>query len=142
MQISNILGVCSLACWLFVFVPQVYKNYSAKDASSLSLDFVFLWLLGDTLNLVGTILCGLQRSTLVLGCYFFLADSLLLSQIFLYQDSELSLPLLDAPRAKSYPKKRVTFALFALIFFILPLYVLFPLNEMGMIFGWASSILF
>lgn len=34
-------------------LPQLFENYKAKDASGLSMAFLFVWLMGDVSNLSG-----------------------------------------------------------------------------------------
>ena len=42
--LSGISGSVSLACWLFVLVPQLSENYMSKSADGISLAFLFVWL--------------------------------------------------------------------------------------------------
>ena len=42
--LSGISGSVSLACWLFVLVPQLFENYISKSADGISLAFLTVWL--------------------------------------------------------------------------------------------------
>lgn len=42
--LSGISGSVSLACWLFVLVPQLLENYMSKSAEGISLAFLLVWL--------------------------------------------------------------------------------------------------
>lgn len=42
--LSGISGSVSLACWLFVLVPQLLENYMSKSADGISLAFLIVWL--------------------------------------------------------------------------------------------------
>ena len=42
--LSGISGSVSLACWLFVLVPQLLVNYTSKSADGISLAFLIVWL--------------------------------------------------------------------------------------------------
>ncbi|CAG8727196.1 2120_t:CDS:2, partial [Cetraspora pellucida] len=56
---SEIAGFISIACWMVVGFPQLYENYKRKSGDSVSLPFVYIWLLGDFFNLLGAILQNL-----------------------------------------------------------------------------------
>ncbi|CAI8510009.1 unnamed protein product [Hanseniaspora opuntiae] len=52
-SISNILGSISLYCWIVVFLPQIYENYSRGSSEGLSIEFIIIWLIGDIFNVLG-----------------------------------------------------------------------------------------
>lgn len=81
---SGILGSISLACWLFLLVPQVIENYRNQSAEALSLAFVIVWFLGDLANLFGALGAGLVPTVIAIGVYFCLSDAVLLGQILYY----------------------------------------------------------
>ena len=41
--LSGISGSVSLACWLFVLVPQLLENYMSKSADGISMAFLIVW---------------------------------------------------------------------------------------------------
>lgn len=82
---SEILGWTSIICWIVVFTPQLFENYKRKSGESLSVLFLFIWLLGDILALVGLILCNLEIFQIVLTAYYTIVDSLLILQIYYYR---------------------------------------------------------
>jgi uncharacterized protein with PQ loop repeat len=87
--LSSFFGYSSIFCWFIVFVPQVYKNYKTKNASSVSMTFLLLWLVGDILNLIGAFIEGLLFTTILQGLYFAVADLLLMFQIWHYKPIQL-----------------------------------------------------
>lgn len=87
-NVSGIAGSISIACWVIVFVPQIYENFHRKSAEGLSLMFVILWLAGDVFNLVGAMLQGLLPTMILLAAYYTLADIILLIQCLWYGTEE------------------------------------------------------
>ncbi|KAF9077710.1 PQ loop repeat-domain-containing protein [Rhodocollybia butyracea] len=83
--LSSILGWSSLACWIVVYSPQIYENYSLQSGEGLSIFFVYIWLIGDTTNLAGAILAGLLPTMILLGAYYTLCDLILLIQVYYYR---------------------------------------------------------
>ncbi|KAI9294909.1 PQ-loop-domain-containing protein [Neoconidiobolus thromboides FSU 785] len=81
---SDSLATTSLICWIVVFIPQVIENYQRKDTSSLSPCFIYLWLVGDLINLAGAILEHLLPTTILLSVYFIFCDLVLIYQLYLY----------------------------------------------------------
>ncbi|KAG0038864.1 hypothetical protein BGZ82_010580 [Podila clonocystis] len=51
--LSNLAGSASILCWFIVFTPQLWVNYKRKSGESLSLTFLYIWLAGDVLNVLG-----------------------------------------------------------------------------------------
>ncbi|KAJ2031961.1 hypothetical protein IWW57_000454 [Coemansia sp. S610] len=82
---SEVLGYFSIGCWLIVFAPQIYENYKRKSGDSISLSFLYIWILGDVFGLVGGIQQGLIVTALILYIYYFVADAVLLAQIHYYR---------------------------------------------------------
>lgn len=86
--ISGITGSISIACWIIVFAPQIYENFSRKSSEGLSLTFVVLWLAGDVFNVLGSILQGVLPTMIILAVYYTLADIVLLWQCLVYGHGE------------------------------------------------------
>ncbi|KAF9046740.1 PQ loop repeat-domain-containing protein [Panaeolus papilionaceus] len=84
-SLSNILGWISIACWIVVYSPQVYENYSLQSGDGLSVLFVIIWLLGDLTNLLGAILANLLPTVVILAVYYTTCDLILLCQIYYYR---------------------------------------------------------
>ncbi|SSD61113.1 related to Protein RTC2 [Saccharomycodes ludwigii] len=82
--VSGITGSISIACWIIVFVPQIYENFYRKSADGLSLLFVILWLAGDVFNVVGAVLQHLLPTMIILAAYYTVADIILLIQCLFY----------------------------------------------------------
>ena len=82
--LSGIFGSISLACWIFLLVPQLLENYRNSSAEAISLAFIFVWFLGDIANLAGALWAGLVPVVVAIGVYFCIADGVLISQCLYY----------------------------------------------------------
>ncbi|KAL1296834.1 hypothetical protein AAFC00_004457 [Neodothiora populina] len=82
--LSGVAGSISLACWVFLLVPQLIENYRQGSASGISITFLLVWMVGDITNLIGAAWAGLVPTVIALAIYFCFADAVLLSQCFYY----------------------------------------------------------
>jgi len=82
--LSGIFGSISLACWIFLLVPQLVENYRNSSAEAISLAFLFVWFLGDICNLAGALWAGLVPVVVAIGVYFCIADGVLIGQCLYY----------------------------------------------------------
>ncbi|KAI9596836.1 PQ loop repeat-domain-containing protein [Syncephalis fuscata] len=82
---SNLFGYLSIFSWLTAQVPQLYTNYLNQSAASLSLRFLFNWLMGDITNFIGSVLTRQLPFQIFLALYFCLIDMALLCQYFYYR---------------------------------------------------------
>ena len=82
--LSTLLGILSIVSWLFSQLPQIFKNYTLKSASGLSIYFVAEWLLGDATNLLGALLTKQETWQVVVAGYYVTVDVALLSQYIWY----------------------------------------------------------
>ncbi|QLG74995.1 hypothetical protein HG535_0H03220 [Zygotorulaspora mrakii] len=96
-NISGIAGSISIACWVIVFVPQIYENFVRKSSDGLSLLFVILWLAGDIFNLVGAMMQHLLPTMIILAAYYTVADIILLIQCLWYGNEEVVDPVHLSP---------------------------------------------
>lgn len=78
-------GWLSIICWIIVFTPQIYENYRNKNGDSLSLWFLWIWLLGDIFNIAGVLLEHLLPTMLFLAIYYTVADMILIFQVIYYR---------------------------------------------------------
>ncbi|KAK4239861.1 putative vacuolar amino acid transporter YPQ3 [Achaetomium macrosporum] len=83
--ISGICGSISIACWVFVFSPQIIENFRRSSAEGLSIQFIVVWLLGDVFNILGAVLQGVLPTMIILAIYYTIADVVLLAQCFYYR---------------------------------------------------------
>ncbi|XP_076912335.1 vacuolar histidine transporter YPQ3-like [Bidens hawaiensis] len=77
--ISLILGIVSVISWGVAEVPQIITNYKENSSEGLALGFLFTWILGDLLNVLG---CLLEPATLPTQYYtavLYLATTLVLA---------------------------------------------------------------
>lgn len=82
--VSTVLGVLSIVSWLFAQLPQIFKNYTLKSASGLSIYFLAEWLLGDATNLVGALLTKQATWQVVVAGYYVTVDVALMGQFVWY----------------------------------------------------------
>ena len=82
--ISTLLGWLSILSWLCAQLPQVYKNYTLKSASGLSIFFLAEWMLGDTANLLGSLFTKQAAWQVVLAGYYVSVDLCLVFQYLWY----------------------------------------------------------
>ena len=82
--LSGIFGSVSLACWIFLLLPQLVENYRNSSAEAISLAFIFVWFIGDICNLAGALWAGLVPVVVAVGVYFCIADGVLIGQCLYY----------------------------------------------------------
>lgn len=83
--LSGICGSISLACWIFLLLPQLLENYRNGSADGISLAFLFIWFVGDVTNLAGAIWARLVPTVIAIAVYFCFADGLLIGQCLYYR---------------------------------------------------------
>ncbi|KAG0356559.1 hypothetical protein BGZ54_000694, partial [Gamsiella multidivaricata] len=64
---------------------QFWINYKRQSGESLSLIFLYIWLAGDIMNLIGATMDNLLLTMRVLAWYYTIADVALIAQIFYYR---------------------------------------------------------
>lgn len=80
-----IAGIISILIWIITQFPQIVINYKTKSANGLSIYFLILWAIGDTLNLTACLLTGDQtQMQIYTAIYFLFSDACLLFQYVLY----------------------------------------------------------
>ncbi|KAJ2960549.1 hypothetical protein NQZ79_g4155 [Umbelopsis isabellina] len=82
---SSIAGYLSIGCWLIVFTPQLWENYTRKNGDGLSMTFLVIWLLGDVFNMIGVVMQDLLFTMLLLAVWYTLADIGLIWQVLHYE---------------------------------------------------------
>lgn len=83
--VSQLLGVLSICSWLFAQLPQIYKNYSLRSTSGLSIFFLVEWCLGDAGNLLGALFTHQAHWQVVIGGYYVFVDLCLVMQWVWYE---------------------------------------------------------
>lgn len=81
--LSTVLGNASMLFWMIAQIPQLYKNYKTGSVKALSRVFLSIWLIGDLLNLSGSILTQQQPFQIRLAAYFVTIDVIMLIQYVL-----------------------------------------------------------
>lgn len=83
--ISTTLGCLSILSWLFAQLPQIYKNYSLKSTSGLSIFFLVEWCLGDITNLLGALFTHQASWQVIVAGYYCFVDGMLVAQWLWYE---------------------------------------------------------
>ncbi|KAF2140545.1 uncharacterized protein K452DRAFT_230434 [Aplosporella prunicola CBS 121167] len=92
--LSTLLGTLSVVSWLFAQLPQIYKNYTLKSTSGLSIFFLSEWLLGDVSNLVGSVLTKQALWQVIIATYYCFVDFMLVGQWLWYERLRHGRPLI------------------------------------------------
>ncbi|KAL0087218.1 PQ loop repeat-domain-containing protein [Phycomyces blakesleeanus] len=104
---SLLLGYMSMAFWFNAQLPQLITNYRKSSAEGLSLPFLFIWLLGDTANLIGCILTHQLPFQQYLGMYFVSVDVCLLVQWIYYNKFSPPNHLSDTAKEYEYNRAKI-----------------------------------
>jgi uncharacterized protein with PQ loop repeat len=83
--ISTLLGTLSIVSWLFAQMPQIYKNYTIKSTSGLSIFFLVEWCAGDVSNLLGAVFTKQATWQMIVAGYYCLVDFMLVAQWVWYE---------------------------------------------------------
>ena len=83
--VSTTLGCLSILSWLFAQLPQIYKNYTLKSTSGLSIFFLVEWCLGDLTNLLGAIFTHQATWQMIVAGYYCFVDFMLVAQWLWYE---------------------------------------------------------
>jgi uncharacterized protein with PQ loop repeat len=84
-ELSWIFGGISNGLWLFVFIPQLYKNYKSKNGNALSLLLLFCLILGDIFSVLSAVAKGLNVVIIYSALYHIVLDVIVISQIMYYR---------------------------------------------------------
>lgn len=103
-QLSWIFGIISNGLWLFVFIPQLYKNYKNKNGEAISLLLLLCLMLGDIFSVISAVAKNLNLVIIYSAVYHIVLDLIVICQILYYRyytenqespTSEEDTPLLD-----------------------------------------------
>lgn len=84
-ELSWIFGGISNGLWLFVFIPQLYKNYKTKNGNALSLLLLFCLIFGDIFSVVSALAKGLNLVIVYSAIYHIVLDVIVIAQIMYYR---------------------------------------------------------
>jgi len=84
-SLASLSGWLSIGFWIMVQVAQIYENYRLGSGEGLSVFFVFIWLAGDSSNLLGAFWQGLLPTVTYLAAYYVFCDVVLLAQVAYYR---------------------------------------------------------
>ncbi|KAL2367453.1 vacuolar membrane PQ loop repeat protein [Blastomyces gilchristii SLH14081] len=99
---SGVLGSISLACWIFLLVPQLIENYKQGSADAVSVAFILVWFIGDIANLIGSLWAQLVPVIIAIAVYFCLADGILICQCIYYNIKNARLEAASSTRKRKY----------------------------------------
>ncbi|EFQ25928.1 uncharacterized protein GLRG_01072 [Colletotrichum graminicola M1.001] len=97
---SEILGSISMAAFLCLLLPQLAANYRLKSADSLSMAFLFIWLLGDVTNLLGGLANHIAPASIAVTGYLCFSDTTLICQCLYYNSKQRTR---DPPNSTALP---------------------------------------
>ncbi|CAB4394555.1 uncharacterized protein OCT59_018019 [Rhizophagus irregularis] len=170
--LSNVAGYISIASWVVVLFPQIWINYKRKSGDSLSPTFLYIWAVGDWLNLVGAVYQKLLTTMIILAIYYIIIDIIVIIQIYYYRrrrrqtDDEIvgeTIPLINntsTPESRRQERiKQFLFIFASLIGVCLTGVISYVItsrmksqevsnsedqgmNIVAQIFGWASAFLY
>jgi uncharacterized protein with PQ loop repeat len=81
---SFYIGLLSVLCWLICQFPQIISNYRRGEASGLSKWLLLQWIVGDSLNLIGTFLTKQLAFQKIASVMFVILDIMMIIQRLYY----------------------------------------------------------
>jgi uncharacterized protein with PQ loop repeat len=84
-KLAWIFSTVSNALWLFVFIPQLYQNYKAKDSKGLSLLLLFCLIVGDIFSIISAHAKHLNPVIIYAAAYHIVLDVIIIAQILYYR---------------------------------------------------------
>jgi uncharacterized protein with PQ loop repeat len=82
--VSTVLGILSIAAWLFAQLPQILKNHALQSTSGLSIYFLVEWCFGDVTNLLGAVFTRQATWQVIVAAYYVSVDLMLVWQYAWY----------------------------------------------------------
>lgn len=95
-QLSYIFGIISNILFVFVFMPQLYKNYKNKNANAISLSLLYCLILGDLFSIVSADYKHLNPVIIYSAIFHIFLDLIIVGQIIYYRHLYTS-TLLNCP---------------------------------------------
>lgn len=84
-QLSYVLGIISNILFMFVFMPQLYKNYKNKNAEAISFSLLYCLILGDLFSIVSADYKKLNPVIIYSAIYHIFLDLIIVGQIIYYR---------------------------------------------------------
>lgn len=84
-KLAWVFSTISNALWLFVFIPQLYKNYKTQKSVALSLSLLFCLILGDIFSIISAHIKELNIVIIYAALYHIILDVIIISQIVYYR---------------------------------------------------------
>ena len=75
---------------MFVFMPQLYKNYKKKNAEAISLSLLYCLILGDLFSIVSADYKKLNPVIIYSAVYHIFLDLIIIAQIIYYRHKHIS----------------------------------------------------
>lgn len=152
--LSLIFSFISNLLWLFVFIPQLYKNYENKKSEAISLSLLFCLILGDLFLFISSIAKSLNYVIIYTILYHIFLDIIIIGQSIYYRFKkyngiEESIQLIDE---NYFEYKCFYFTLYETLFIIFTVIALFFISFFFVLFentiymanliAWISTISF
>ena len=83
-----IFGGISIASGILPYFPQYYKNWKNGSTKGFSKFMLLLWFIGDTSNLIGTLLTQQLLTQKILGALYVTFDTVMFLQVLYYHVKE------------------------------------------------------
>jgi uncharacterized protein with PQ loop repeat len=84
-KLAWVFSTISNGLWLFVFIPQLYQNYKAKDSKGLSLLLLFCLIVGDIFSIISAHAKNLNPVIIYAASYHIILDVIIIAQILYYR---------------------------------------------------------
>ena len=78
-KLAWIFSTISNALWLFVFIPQLYKNYKTQKSVALSLSLLFCLILGDIFSIISAYIKELNIVIIYAALYHIVLDIIIIN---------------------------------------------------------------
>jgi uncharacterized protein with PQ loop repeat len=84
-QLSYIFSIISNILFIFVFMPQLYKNYKNKNAEAISLSLLYCLILGDIFSIISANYKQLNLVIIYSAIFHIFLDLIIVGQIIYYR---------------------------------------------------------
>jgi uncharacterized protein with PQ loop repeat len=84
-ELSYIFAIISNVLFIFVFMPQLYKNYKNKNAEAISLSLLYCLILGDLFSIVSADYKHLNPAIIYSAGFHIFLDLIIVGQIIYYR---------------------------------------------------------
>lgn len=156
-ELSWVFAGTSNIIWLFVILPQLYKNYKLKSSKSISFFLVFCWIVGEMLSMLSAWGKGLSSVIIFTAAYHLIFNLVFIAELLYYRKKEITKIIEQSDNIQLIPKtiieNRLRFCnlkekeiLIVFFSFLLILILLFGMTlsftDFTNMIGWLSTVMF